>query len=373
MIFKGFTLVFFILASVSVATALGISPAVKNIDFSPGGEVNIPFYVLDASEDSFYDVSFRGGDLVPYSSISADVVKGPGSFILTIRFPTSLDEPGEHTVSVSIKERASESAFFGTIVEVGSVIKVFSPYPGLYGELSLSVPDGNVDDKIPVELHVVNRGDQLLSLKEVYIDFISGEGNVVKTLNFTPVDISAPGDRYFRKYLETKDIEAGNYLALARISYADIVREVNQSFRVGSLFVNITNFTDSIVSDGVGKFYVSVENLWNSPIAGVYVDVNISNDLGEHYLFRTPSADLNPWEEKTIESYFDTENLEGLYNLILTAGYAGKSTVVYGTLLVTKKLNLLLYSIIALVVIILLFLIYFFIIRRFLRRRKGVK
>src|SRR3989338_3911313 len=100
---------------------------------------------------------------MPYSKVSANAVKGGETFILTINLPNSMSEPGEHTVSVSIKERPSENAFINTLVEVGSVIKIFSPYPGLYGELTLGVPDGNVGDKIPVELHVINRGDQALS------------------------------------------------------------------------------------------------------------------------------------------------------------------------------------------------------------------
>ena len=368
MIFKWFILFYFILFSMCFATALGISPAIKDVDFLPGQEVNVSFFILDASSDLFYDVSFRGGDLVPYSSLSTDVVKGNGAFILTIRFPNSIDEPGSHVVSVSVKGRPSETSFINTVIEVGSNVRVFVPYPGVYGELSLNIPDGNIDDNIPVELHVINRGNELLSLGEVFIDFVSGDGNVAKTLNFTPVDISSPGDRYFRKYLDTQGFDAGNYIGIARISYADTVREVNQSFRVGSLFVNLTNYTNSIVSDGIQKFYVSLENLWNSPIAGVYVDVNISNGMGEHYFFRTPSADLNPWEKKTIESYLDTGKLKGEYNIMLNASYNGKSTVVSGSILVIEKTRLLFYSIISLVASILLVLIYF-IVRHFLKRR----
>ena len=303
-----------------------------------------------------------------YSSVSADTIYGAGSFVLNIRLPSSMSEPGEHTVSVSIKERPSEEAFINTLVEVGSVIKVFSPYPGLYGELSLSVPNGNINDKIPVELHVINRGEQMLNLNSVYVDFVSSRGNIVKTMNFTPVEISFPGDRYFRKYLDTQGMDAGNYVSIAYVSYSDVTREVNRSFRIGSLAVNITNYTNSIVSDGIQKFYVTLESLWNSYISGVYVDINISNNLGEQYIFRTPSVDIGPWEKKTIESYFDTENLKGNYTIVLNASYGGKSTTIYGNLSVIEKVDLLVYSIIALVILLLLVLI-FFVVRHFLRRK----
>ncbi|MEK6811471.1 MAG: hypothetical protein AABX96_03110 [Nanoarchaeota archaeon] len=360
-----FSLSFFLL--LFVVSSLGISPALKNIDFYPGAEVNITYTALSDDPEKVLDVSM-GGDFAQYATSSVSTVKGTTSFLITLKFPMSA-EPGNHYLSVSLSERPSESEFIGTAVQIGGILTVIVPYPGLYGELKLSLPDGNVNDQIPVELRVINRGDQILHLKYISIDFISSGGYVARTLNFTPVDISSPGDRYFRKYLDAKGLDAGNYLGVARVSYGDVVREVNQSFRIGSLFVNITNYTDSIVSGGIQKFYVSLENLWNSPNYGVYVDVNISNNIGEHYFFRTPSVDLNPWEKKTVESYFDTENLLGIYKVILNASYGGKSTAVYGSLLVSKKSNIIIYYVVALFAVLLLVLIYF-IVKHFSRSKK---
>ena len=357
----------FFFSFIFVVSSLGISPALKNIDFYPGAEVNITFTSLSDDPEEILDVSMAG-DFAQYATSSVSTVKGTTSFLITLRFPMSA-EPGNHYLSVSLSERPSESEFIGTTVQIGGVLTVIVPYPGLYGELKLNLPDGNVNDQIPVELYVINRGDQVLRLSKAYIDFISSTGSVARTLNFTPVDIPSPGNLYFRKYLDTKGLNAGNYLAVAYVSYGDVTREVNQSFRIGSLFVNITNYTDYIIKGGIQKFYISLENLWNSPNSGVYVDVNISNDVGEHYFFRTPSVDLSPWEKKTVESYFDTENLLGSYKVILNASYGGKYTVVYGNLLVTEKSNLIIYSIIAFSSVLIL-IIGYFIIRRFLRRKR---
>jgi len=366
MILRSFILTFWFLICISFVTAIGITPALKDISFLPGQEVNISFLVTDASDDSFYDVSFRGGDLVQYSTLSTNSVKGNSGFVLTIRFPNSIEEPGQHTVSVSIKERPSESSFINTVIEVGSTIKVFVPYPGLYGELYLSVPDGNIDSQIPVEFRVINRGSQTLVLNKVFIDFISRDEKT-RTLNFTPVDISVAGDRYFRKYLDTTGLTPGIYQANAQISYGGIIKEINQSFRIGSLFVNITNYTQVIRKGGIQKFYVSLENLWNSPILGAYVDVEVYNKLGENYLFRTPSIDLNAWEKKTIESYFDTTNLNGVYDVILNASYNERSTVAYGTLIVEDD-KMLIYLIIGAIALVIIIIIYFII--RHLKKKK---
>jgi len=367
--FRNILMLFILINATALVSSLGISPALKDISFEPGKDVNVTFFVLDASEDSFYDASIRGGDLARYSTLSATSIKGGSSFILTIHFPQSINEPGQHTVSVSIKERPSESSFINTIVEVGSVIKVFVPYPGIYGDLLLNVPDGNVDDKLPVELQVINRGDNILKLDKVFIDLVSAEDSVVLTANFTPVDIPVGGDRYFRKYMDTRGISPGNYLAIAHVSYSGNERQLNKSIKIGSLFVNITNYTRSIEKNGIQKFYVTVESRWNSEIPTIYIDVNISNSLNESYSFRTPSIDLKPWEKKDIESYLDTDKLEGIYSISLNASYLGQSSYLTGNLEVLNNNQLLVYSIIIAGGVIIVAILIIWIIKR--SHKKG--
>lgn len=365
---KTYLWIILFIATMSTVSSLGISPAIKNIAFTPGEEVKITFFVLDTVQGGIYEVHLGGGALAPYSSISTDSVQGSGSFILTIKFPDKIEKPGEHTISVSVKERPSEESFINTVIEVGSIIKVFVPYPGIYGDLALNIPDGNIDNNIPVELHVINRGDNPLDVSSVFIDFITNDGNSVKRLDFTPVKIPVSSDRYFRKYLDTREIPAGNYIGSAKVSYSGIINEVNKSFRVGSLLLNITNFTDYILGSGIQKFYVTLESRWNSPILGAYVDINLSNGL-YNTVFRTPSIDLNPWEEKTVESYLDAEELDGSYNLILNATYHGQSTVAYGTLLVGKDYGIVIYGVSAVIAIV-FFAVIYFVFGRFIRRKR---
>ena len=366
---KGFVLVLVFVFCISYASSLGISPAIKNINFESGKQTNITFYVLDAVEGVEYDVNVRGGYLAQYSSVSTTSVTGSGSFILTINFPEKIDVPGEHTVSVSIRERASETSFINTIVEVGSIIKTFVPYPGYYGDLSLNIPDVNANDRIPVELYLINRGDNPLELSSVYVDLISSTGQSVKVVNFTPVTIPVSGDRYFRKYSDSSGIEPGNYIATGRVTYRDTIREVNRSFRIGSLFVNITNYTNFIPSGGIQKFYVTLESRWNSPIYGAYVDVNITNGVYST-IFRTPSADVMPWEEKTIESYIDSENLKGYYDLYFNATYHGQSTLTTGRLYVGDNYNIIIYLVSGLLAMLFFIVLYIILKRFFFRKRK---
>ncbi len=357
-------LLFFVLPFVD---SLGITPAIKTIDFFPGTTVNLTFTAISEDPNGILDISI-GGDLAPYAISSTKTIIGSSSFIVTLQFSEVIPEPGKHIITVSLKERPSESNFIGAIVEIGAVINVFIPYPGLYGEMSLSIPDSNLGDKVPVELHVINRGEEDINLSQVAIDFINHENNIFYSMNFTPVVISAPGDRYFRKYIDTDVLKAGNYLARAHIGYSNITREVNETFRVGSLNIKIINFTDTLPAKGIQRFYVTLESSWNSLLSGVYVDVNLTNLLGESINFRTSSIDIGPWEQKTIESYLDTEKLKGIYTMQLKSIYPGNNESVSTILTIIPKNNIVTYVIIAGFLILVIFI--YLVVRHFRTSKK---
>ena len=345
--------------SFSFVSSLGITPALKTIDFFPGLNNNITFTAISENPEEVLDILI-GGDLAEYVTTSAQTVTGSSSFVVSLQFPDTVPEPGKHSITVSLREKSSESSFIGTAVEIGAIISVFIPYPGLYGEISLSVPDSNVGERVPIEFHVINRGEQELNLSNVVIDFFTDEKFILHSMNFTPVIISAPGDRYFRKYLEGNVLQSGNYTARARINYEGTIREINSSFKVGSLNVYLVNFTKTLPSGGIHKFYINLRSSWNSLLSGVYVDVNLTNSLNEFYEFRTPSIDIKPWEEQTVISYFDTEKLSGEYNLQLKIVYPGNFSLFSDTITIIPQKSVLIYLIIG-GSLIFLILIYFII------------
>ncbi len=324
--------VFIVLFLLGGVFALGITPAIKKIDFMSGQEIRIPFTILDSSSDRLYDVSLRGGDFEKYSSLSDSIVKGGQSFLLIINFPNQLPEPGKHSISLSVKERPGEDSFINTVVEIGSMVEFFVPYPNLYGELSLNIPDSNVGDQIPVELHVFNRGLYELPLNSVRIDFFNNQAELFDNLEFTPATIPYSRDKYFRKYLDATSISSGIYLAKATINYNGESKEVNSSFRIGNLFINVTNYTNLLQTGGIHKFILHLKSNWNKPIYGIYADINISKNLNDSYSFRTPFLDLLPWQDSYVESYLDTKNLLGDYSLQINLVYPGNSSIFYGNL-----------------------------------------
>jgi len=341
-------LIFLLIPSVH---ALGISPAIVELDFKSDEIIEITYKVSsDYAEQRI--VPFVLGDLAEYVKLDRDELFGSGIFTARINFPSSIDKPGPHTISIGVEEAPRDEGAIGTIVRVIGIVKVYVPYPGRYAEGSLKIEDGNVDEIIPLEVSVINRGKEDLNV-DVNVLFLDGLGERKGSLDFEPFFLISGQEKIFRGEFDTMGFKAGNYMAEAYINYGEELM-INKSFRIGSLFVNITNFTTELPKGGIQRFAVNIESLWNDNLEEVYADVNISNDF-ESIVFRTPSEDLSAWGKKNLIGFIDTTQLTGDYKTEVVLSYLGEQNSVYGTLKI-KEFNLT-YAIIAGVIVILVIII----------------
>jgi hypothetical protein len=329
---KNGVLLFLLLIVLSgFASALGISPAKTDLHFVSGGEHEI---IYNVRSDSDREVEiYIDGDLSEYAKLSKTEIVGSGSFTVKIKFPEYVDIPGEHRIMVGVKEKPTEDYFLGTAININGYIKVLVPYPGRYAETVLKVSDGNVDSEIPVEVQVINRGKEDIDV-DVNVQFFTEFGEFVYNMPFSPATLVPTKDRYFRKFLNTIDFKPGNYFAESIVSYGDVVRS-NKTFRVGSLFVNVTNFTEKFIQGGIQKFNVDIESKWNANLQEVFADVNISNSTYS-VEFRTPSSDLDAWERKTLTGFLDTSELLGKYDTKIVLHYLEEESQALGGLVVLR-------------------------------------
>ena len=349
---KAVVLFVFVIFSFNLGSAaLGISPASVSFDFAPGAEYKLGFVVISDDPDKEMEV-YASGDLAEYVKLSRKEIKGGGSFEAIFKFPDKADKPGEHSMLIGVREKPSEEGFITTVIDIRAVVKVFVPYPGRYAEVRLSIPNGNINEEIPVEVYVINRGRESLNVN-VNTRFFSGNGNLIYNMLFEPVVLELTQERFFRKYLNTSGYRAGNYLAEVVVDYGETIK-INQTFRIGSLFVNITNFTDKLLMGGIQKFFIDIESMWNNDLRDVYADVNIS-DIGNatnSLEFRTPSIDLSAWGGGQLVGFLDTTNLEGKYNTTIILNYGEEKSFASGTLLVLKRGLNIVYVIVGIIAVI---------------------
>lgn len=351
------------------SATLGISPANQEIDFISGQKVVLTYKAItdDPNESISLNVS---GDFEKYTQLSTYQVTGEHYFTLTINMPDSFDKPGISRLAVIVSEQPQGGASaLGTQIRISGTLRIRVPYKGKYASAFLTVANGNVNENIPVKLQVINYGTETTAVNGV-LNVYNNENKLLRTLNFEPVVLEPREDKVYNEMFSSEGFVPGDHLAIATVDYGKGKTTVNQTFRVGSLFVNVTNFTTRVQKQGIQKFYVDIENLWNAGIGGVYADV-VAVKGQENATFKTNPDDIAPWEKKRLEGFIETTGLSnGVYDTEITLHYSGETTVVHGSVEIYTPVNhttaLLLVGGAALVLLIVI-VIYF------IRRKKGTE
>jgi hypothetical protein len=319
-----FLIAFGILISLTASiSALGISPAFKEYNFQPGLEGSID-YVVFAPENTELEISVAG-DLAQYVTLSKTILKGGGAFTAEFKLPENVEIPGLNRVRIYVGEKIDPelaTGFIGTRLVVISQIDIYVPYPGRYLEIGLKGHDANVGEPVNFELAISSKGKEEVIIVPM-IEIYSG-GGLVDALVFSQRTIASQENVVLTKPLDTSKLNSGTYKAVAKVDYGILVQD-ELDFRIGSLNIEIRNYTNKFYLGKLQKFEVSLESGWNDKIDGAYTEIQILNGSEVLDSFRTTTIELTPWEQKSVEGYFDTSNYsEGFYDANITAVYYGK-------------------------------------------------
>jgi hypothetical protein len=341
--------------------SLGISPAKQILDFVPGQVHKFTYSVSTDNPGAFIKIYFDG-DLAPYAVASQEFLVGGGSFEVTINMPQKIDIPGEHSLYVRAIEDAPDGQFLGSRIDIGSLVRVLVPYPGEYAFLSMNLPDGNVGEKIKISLKIENKGTDSLEINTAFIELFNS-GKLVETIDLETLVIETTKEHIYESFLDVKNFPSGEYLASAVIK-SPSTWAINDTFRLGSQFLNITYFTTNVSAGDIHPFYINVQSLWNNDIKGVFADVNLTNSSGgTASSFRTPSFNFLAWEQKVISGFIDVRELNGKYDALVELNYGGKITTASGSFFVEDD-SYLLMAVIIIVSLIVLFILYKIISRK---------
>ncbi|MEK6847020.1 MAG: hypothetical protein AABY16_02540, partial [Nanoarchaeota archaeon] len=152
MIFS-FLILLFVFNMILVSASLGIGPAKIELEFTPNARHEFKFVVTSDDPENNIEIYFDG-ELALYATSDKQFIKGSGEILVTLLLPDSLDKPGNNDLVVRAREGAPSGNFIGAQIDIGAVVKVFVPYPGIYPILSMDIPDGNVGERIPVGIKV---------------------------------------------------------------------------------------------------------------------------------------------------------------------------------------------------------------------------
>jgi len=376
--FLFFLFVFLLLSP--CAQALGIGPTEIEIGFKPNLNYTGVVYVVNSEGYNFPVEMSVDGDLKDYITLSEKefvlMPKGtPGSIRyvnFTLNLPEKFEKPGAYKSRILATQKVSgEKGTIVSRVRVGAILTVYVPYPGKYVEFEVKIENAEVNKTVKFTASAVNRGNQTIENAYCVFRIYDLQGSVIGSAT-TDGKVMEPGRHveFMGEWLAS-NVKPGKYRLVAEISYDDIKTKQEKEFMIGSPTIEITEINaEPIPEKTIGKIRTKVKSNWNEKIENIFLTIELKKN-GFSTSLKSPSTDIEPWQEKYIDIYWDTSDSQGAgeYDGLATLSYLNKTAqksfkvrvVKAGITLFTPEAVLLL---LVVVIIIILAVVYY-------RRRKS--
>jgi len=313
--------IFVFLAS-SASGMAGVSPGSYDINFKPYLKGTYHFdFITDAGKK--FDISLQG-DLAQYATLSDKTLDSGGRIYVYLKLPREVEVPGQHTLYVAAQERPEPGKRgVSTVVNVKGIINVYVPYPNQYAEVELVAPNIKSGEVGIFNVRIKSMGVETLYASS-QIEIYDARNKTVAILPLENSAIESTKSRDFEVEWDTTNFKAGLYKAKAITFYNGRNASVQASFRIGELFVDVTNHSNNLLRNQINKFDVHIESFWNDPIQSVFAEVTL---LDYGISFKTPSVDLKGFDKVVLQGYFDTTGIPedaDSFRAKIAVNYAGK-------------------------------------------------
>jgi hypothetical protein len=320
--------------SVSVQ-ALGVAPADMEMIFEGGVEREVVIKVINSNGKEMQASIGVEGDMKEYIEMSEDSIsfaegEKEKKISYKIRFPSEIPEPGDHITRVIIREVPKEVESKGTgimvVSAVGHILKVNVPYTGKYARAKLFVPKFRLKQENNFAIEVTNLGTETIDVKAL-LDIYGPDGEEVANLESGEATIESKDKEIL--IVKWTPEHMGEFMVKVRVRYNDHSARDEKYVTVGELFVDVESITvGSFVLGGIAKFDILLRSEWNREIKDLFARMIIRDVRNETVGdFKTPTVEIEAFERKILNAYWDTEGVErGAYDAAIKIYYEGKTT-----------------------------------------------
>jgi len=301
---------------------VGVSPGLYEVDFQPG---LIEQYGFSYSFDEGVEAEvYAEGDLAEYVKLSTDKLVGSGAVIAKLALPNEITTPGNHKIYIGARQVTGSEGTVGIVGNVRGTILVKVPYPGKYAAVDyFYTTNANQGEPVNLTLSVRNLGKESINV-DSFVEIYDDKNKSMEVVHLGSASLEPTNYKVFLKSLDTLNYKPGDYRAVAVVKYdaGEITRQ--SIFRLGTLYIGISNYTREFQRDKLNQFNIEIESFWNDRIDNVYADVQI---IGHNMQFLTPSITLESWQKNQLSGFFDTTEItENKFQANITINYEGRKT-----------------------------------------------
>lgn len=320
-----------ILLSVSFVQAVGFAnlPAEREFVFEPGKVIEVPLYVVGASNIGLSaNIPEKGnpetlgtpdddniGEYVEIVDPASNT--GPRQALLRISLPDVM-KPGTYVIDVYASQYQGGE---GTISAVAAAklrfrVRVLSPEKRIE-ILAIGATPIAEGLNATATLRVVSRTTSPIEGLHAIFTLHDGEKTIVARSGTIP--LASAEETVLKAELDTAALAGGEY-DLGSSAYFDgnVEHSGMTVLKIGTLHVGIADRTEQILYNATNRFRFEIENQWNRELRDVYAHV----ELGEQRK-KTASHSIAPFGKTWYEVYFDRDpSLSvGSHEVNITATY----------------------------------------------------
>ena len=315
-IFLSFLLI--LILSLSLVSAIGVSPPKQIIDFDANEEVTVSYVIVNYGGTRGTNILMEayGSPLAKYVSFSQDkfVMSGNEYQVdVTIDFPSyeELTVYGKEVIRIKASETtAPGSGAFAVVTAVEPWLVVQIPIPGKYAEIgSFTVGNVNADENSYVSFELLNRGTKPLSGTRAELVVTDFSGARMDRLSFSNLAIPIDSSKKLSDVVPTSTYPPGKYFASLNYYFNDELKPATKTteFFVGTTDVQVLNYTVDLEEGKINKVSVTLQSLWSSELRSIRASIIDFNNHSQ----AMPVIDLGPFEKRVVETYIDVPLLNG--------------------------------------------------------------
>ena len=320
--------------TVSLVSALGISPAKKIVDFEDGLNFESEFKVVNTL-DRFTKVSIgvegelskyvvlEKGNILSLEANKETIVK------YSLNIPKTLSKndisQGNNDIYFTAREIVDlKENLIGTSVGLISLLRVKVPHDTKYISSDFYIYEGDVGSNTIFVIPVENLGVENLSKVSVALNIHDGQ-NTIDELKSKSISI-VTGERKEIRLVWPTEVNPGEYFVNVILEYDSKINEFEDKFIVEGRKMSINDLIVGEVLGDAVKFEVTVKNIWNEELNNVYAEISVY-DLNNLLIssFVTSKESISKRKEGKFTGHIDVGDLEeGEYITKLRVHYGNK-------------------------------------------------
>ncbi|MEM4259937.1 MAG: hypothetical protein QXG00_01760 [Candidatus Woesearchaeota archaeon] len=311
-------------------SAIGIIPSSKEIPYESGQNLSFQMKILNSELIPGKVVVFADGPLAENYEISNEIIefkeKESEKIIgVTLKSPLNIKEQGPITTKIIVRRLSYSSGTLSATVSVVSDIVLMVPYSGKYVRMKLFTSNF---DRLKTSNFVVeaeNLGTEDVVKAKAIIDIYGRMNEKLETIVSDEKRIDSKTKVLFN-IPWTPKMRWGSYTAKATLIYDDKNIEDTKTFNIGEPNIDISTITvNNFKLGGIAKFEILLTNNWNNKINDIKGIINIFDGNKIMTTSKTESVNLEPFEKKEINAYWDTEKVvSGKYLMEIVLIYLNK-------------------------------------------------